>query len=321
MRMPPAVIAVIATSLMTGAATAQELKCPNVRMVVPFGSGGAADILGRVVAESMTKTLDKTFVVENRPGATGNIGTIQVVNAKPDGCTLLLNATVIATFPYSFPNLGYDPFADLVPIGGIAATPNVLVASPSVPAATVGELLKLARGQKTGINYSTSGYGLQQHLVVEQMAQLAGAKFTLVAYRTPAAMMTDIITGRVEFGSLLVGSTKSIIEEKKLRALAVVQDQRTSLLPDVPTTAEQGFPGLLGAVQFLLFAPGKTPKDTVSLLENALHRVISDESLKSRFIGIGFESTPMKSAEVVADMIRTRDAFAPIIRELKIELK
>ena len=119
----------------------------------------------------------------------------------------------------------------------------------------------------------------------------------------------------------MIGSTKSIIEEKKLRALAVVQDQRTSLLPDVPTTAEQGFPGLLGAVHFLLFAPGKTSKDTVAILESALHRVISDESLKNRFIGIGFESTPMKSAEVVAAMIRTRDAFAPIIRELKIELK
>ena len=304
-----------------GPVAATELNCQQIRLIAPFGAGGSADVATRVIAEKLEPLLKKTVVVENRPGATGNIGTQAVVNAAPDGCTMVVNGTVIATFPHSFAQLGYDPFKDLVPIGSIGTTPNVFVSGPNLPANDVKGLVKLAKERSGGINSGTSGYGLQQHLVVEVLAHKTGAKFVQVSYKSAPAIVTDLLADRVEFGSLLIGTTKALIEDKKLKAIAVVQDKRSSLLPDVPSTAEQGFPGIIGAVHFVVFAPGATPKPIVEMLDGALRQIVSDPKVKDRFFGIGFEATPMTSAEVTAEMRRTADAFAPIIKTLDLKLK
>ena len=184
--------------------------------------------------------MKKPFVVENRGGAAGDIGTLQAIDSTPDGCTLLVNATVIATFPTSFSKLPYDPFKDLVPVGGIGVTPSLIVAAASVPATDIKGLVEWSKSKPGGLNYSTAGYGLQQHLATEEIAQRTGANFTHVAYKGGGTAMTDLIAARLDFGTFLAGTTKPLIADGKLKGIAIVSDKRSDLVPEIPTTAEQG---------------------------------------------------------------------------------
>jgi tripartite-type tricarboxylate transporter receptor subunit TctC len=315
------VISALVLALVTSSAAAQDLACAQVRLIVPYPAGGATDVATRVVAERLDATLKKPVVVENRGGATGNIGTVAVVNAQPDGCTLLVNATVIATFPHSFSKLAYDPHKDLAPVGGVGVTPVLVIAAPSVPANDVKGLVEWSKSKPDGLNYSTAGYGLQQHLAIEEIAQRTGAKFTHVAYRGGGTAMTDLIAARLDFGAFLAGTTKALLADGKLKALAIVAEKRSALTPNISTTTEQGLPGMDAAgTHFMLFAPAATPKPVVAQLSAVLHKVISDPALKERFAGIGFDATPMTSDEVAAAMRQTGDRLAPLIKKLNIRL-
>ena len=310
----------LAVCLGAGSVLAADLNCPQVKLVVPYPAAGATDVATRIVAERLAAALKKTVFVENRAGATGNIGTGAVIAAAPDGCTLLVNATVIATFPASFSKLKYDPFKDLAPVGGVGITPSLILSAPAVGVSDVKTLVALSKQRPQGLSYAVAGYGLQQHLATEEIAQRSAAKFVIVPYKGGGAAMTDLIAARVDFGTFLAGTTKGLVQEGKLKALAVVQDQRSALMPNVPTTAEQGFPGLIGGVHFLLFAPAATPKATVAYLSGELHKVIADPTLKQRFLNVGFEPTPMSPEEVTAAMRKTADAMAPTIKRLNIKL-
>ena len=315
------VTAALGLCIAMSGASAQELPCSQLRLVVPYPAGGATDVATRVVAERLDAALKKPVVVENRGGATGNIGTVAVVNAAPDGCTLLVNATVIATFPHSFAKLAYDPLKDLAPVGGVGVTPVLVIAAPSVPANDVKGLIEWSKSKPEGLNYSTAGYGLQQHLAIEEIAQRSGAKFTHVAYRGGGTAMTDLIAARLDFGAFLAGTTKALLADGKLKALAIVAEKRSMLTPDIPTTTEQGLPGMDAAgTHFMMFAPAATPKPVIAQLSAALHRVIAEPSLKQRFAGIGFDATPMTAEEVAAAMRQTGDRLAPLIRKLNIRL-
>jgi tripartite-type tricarboxylate transporter receptor subunit TctC len=317
MRMYLAALALIAGA--SGAAAA-DYACSQLKLVVPYPAGGATDVATRVVAERLDAALKKAVIVENRGGATGNIGTAAVVTSPPDGCTLLVNATVIATFPYSFAKLNYDPLKDLAPVGGLGITPTLIVAAPSIPANDLKSLIAWAKSKPDGLNFSTAGYGLQQHLAVEEIGQRSGAKFTHVAYKGGGTAMTDLMTARLDFGGFLGGTTKPLIRDGQLKALAIAQDKRSELLPDVPTTAEQGFAGINGGVHFMFFAPAGTPKDTIALLSAEIRKIMSDAVIKERFASIGFDPTPLGPDEVAALMKKTGEDFAPIIKRLGIKL-
>jgi tripartite-type tricarboxylate transporter receptor subunit TctC len=315
------VMAALVLGLGIVGAAAQELPCAQVRLIVPYPAGGATDVASRVVAERLDAAMKKPFVVENRGGATGNIGTVAVVNAPADGCTLLVNATVIATFPHSFSKLAYDPHKDLAPVGGVGVTPVLVIAAPSVPANDVKSLVEWSKSKPEGLNYSTAGYGLQQHLAVEEIAQRTGAKFTHVAYRGGGTAMTDLIAARLDFGAFLAGTTKALVAEGKLKALAIVAEKRSPLTPDIPTTTEQGMPGMDAAgTHFMMFAPAATPKPVIALLGAELRKVIADPALKERFAAIGFDATPMTADEVAAAMRQTENRLAPLIKKLGIRL-
>jgi len=301
-------------------AAAADYTCSQLKLIVPYPAGGATDVATRVVAERLDAALKKAVVVENRGGATGNIGTAAVVTAPPDGCTLLVNATVIATFPYSFAKLNYDPIKDLAPVAGLGVTPTLLVAAPSIPANDIKSLVEWSKTRPDGLNFSTAGYGLQQHLSVEEIGQRAGAKFTHVAYKGGGNAMTDLMTARLDFGGFLGGTTKPLIRDGQLKALAIVQDKRSELLPDVPTTAEQGFPGINAGVHFMVFAPAATPKDIVALLSAEFRKVIEDATVKQRFATIGFDPTPLGPDEVAAAMKKAGEDWAPVIKRLNIRL-
>lgn len=300
--------------------TAADYDCARVTVIVPYPAGGAADVAGRLVADRLETLMKKSFVVENRPGATGNIGTAAVANAKPDGCTLLVNAAVIATFPSSFTKLAYDPLKDLVPLGGIGVTPTLLVAAKSVPADDLAGLVHLSKQRPAGLSFSTAGYGLLQHLAVEEMAQRAGANFVHVVYKGGAQAATDLIAARVDFGSFAAGSVIQFVKGGQLKPLAVIAESRSALVPDVATTAEQGLPGLDAGVHFMLYPPAATPKDLVSLLNAELDKIVRDPALKQRFADIGFDPAASSPQQAAAIMRKTGEAWAPIIKRLNIKL-
>ncbi|MFL5100947.1 MAG: Bug family tripartite tricarboxylate transporter substrate binding protein [Xanthobacteraceae bacterium] len=312
--------AVAALCLTASYACAADLDCAQVKLIVPYPAGGATDVAARLVGERLEAALKKSVIIETRPGATGNIGTVAVINSKPDGCTLLVNAAVIATFPYSFNKLNYDPINDLVPVGGIGITPTLLIAAPSVAANDVNELVQLSKTRPDGVSFSTAGYGLLQHLAVEEIAQRTGAKFTHIVYKGGGQATTDLITARVDFGSFAAGTVNPFLQDGKLKALAVVQDQRSALVPKVATTAEQGLPGLDAGVHFMLFAPAGTPKEIVAMLNGELRAIVGHPAMKERFLKIGFDPTPI-TAEETADIVRrTGETWAPLIKRLNIKL-
>jgi tripartite-type tricarboxylate transporter receptor subunit TctC len=299
---------------------AADFDCPRVTVIVPYPAGGAADVAARLVADRLELGLKKSFVIENRSGATGNIGTAAVVNAKPDGCTLLVNAAVIATFPWSFTKLGFDPVKDLAPIGGIGVTPTLLVAPKSLPADDLKGLVQLSKQRPDGLSFSTAGYGLLQHLAVEEVAQRTGAKFVHVVYKGGAQAATDLIVARVDFGSFAAGSVIQFVKEGQLKPLAVVQETRSDLLPDVATIAEQGLSGLDAGVHFMLYAPAATPKGVVSVLGGELNKIVGDPALKQRFAHIGYDPTALAPDAAAAIMRKTGEVWAPVIKRLNIKL-
>lgn len=303
-----------------GGALAAELNCQQIRLITPYPPGGAADVASRLLAERLEPALKKPIIIENRPGATGNIGTAAVAAAPADGCTLLNNAAVIATFTASFAKLGYDPIADLMPIGGIGITPTLLITASSNPVNDLKGLIAASKSKPDGLNFSTAGYGLLQHLAVEEIASRSGGKFTHVAYKGGAQAVTDLIAGRVDLGSFAAGSVLPLVKEGKLKALAVVSETRSALVPNVATVAEQGMPGLNAGVHFMLYAPAKTPKDIVDLLSGELRKIVGDPAMKERFINIGFDPTPASSAEMAAVMKKTGEDWSPLIRRLDIKL-
>jgi len=313
-------IAVLCAFGLATPSLAADFDCLRVTVIVPYPAGGAADVAARLVADRLELGLKKSFVIENRPGATGNIGTAAVVNAKPDGCTLLVNAAVIATFPWSFTKLGFDPVKDLAPIGGIGVTPTLLVAPKSLPADDLKGLVQLSKQRPDGLSFSTAGYGLLQHLAVEEVAQRTGAKFVHVVYKGGAQAATDLIAARVDFGSFAAGSVIQFVKEGQLKPLAVVQETRSDLLPDVAAIAEQGLPGLDAGVHFMLYTPAATPKGVVSVLGGELNKIVGDPALKQRFAHIGYDPTALAPDAAAAITRKTGEVWAPVIKRLNIKL-
>ena len=321
MNLPARCLAVLcALGWGTASALAAEFDCPRVTVIVPYPAGGAADVAARLVADRLEAGLKKSFVIENRPGATGNIGTAAVVNAKPDGCTLLVNAAVLATFPSSFSKLGFDPVKDLAPVGGIGVTPTLLVAPKSLPADDLKGLVQLSRQRPDGLSFSTAGYGLLQHLAVEEMAQRTGGKFVHVVYKGGAQAATDLIAARVDFGSFAARSVMQFVKGGELKPLAVVQPTRSDLMPEVATIAEQGLPSLDAGVHFMLYAPAATPAVVISILTGELNRIVGDPALKARFASIGYDPTALTPDAAAAIMRNTGEAWAPLIKRLNIKL-
>lgn len=315
-----AAIAAAAASVFVNSAMSAELKCSEVRLVVPYPAGGATDVAARLLGEQLETALKKTVVVDNRPGASSNIGTLSVVRATPDGCTLLINATTIATFPWSFSKLSYDPLKDLAAVGGIGNTPTVEVTSRDGKANDIKGLVAWAKEKPDGLTFASTGYGLFPHLAAEELAQLSDAKMRHVPYKGIAQASGDLITGRVDFGSFTLGSVMSLINEGALKPLAIYADRRSELVPNIPTTVEQGLKGHDAGVRYLVFAPPSTPKDTISLLSAVLSKIVSDTKLKPRFMRIGFDPTPMSAEEASVAMRKAGDDWAPVIKRLNIKL-
>jgi tripartite-type tricarboxylate transporter receptor subunit TctC len=286
-----------------------------VRVIVAFTAGGTTDILARNVGQRLSEKLNQQFVVENKPGAGGNIGTEFVVRSAPDGYTLIVDSVgPIAVNPTLYPKLGYNPLTDLVPIVQIAEVPNVLVVNPAVPAKTVEELIAYAKANPGKLNYASTGVGTSAHLAGFVLAKRAGIEATHVPYKGADAVR-DLVAGRVQFMFATIPSVIQHIHSGGLRAIAVTSVKRSRSLPEVPTVAESGLPGFEAGSWFGFFGPKGMPSEVVATLNRAVNEIIAVPAMEAQLIKEGADpagGTPQQFAQFVQ---REYEKWKTVVRD------
>lgn len=296
-------------------ARAQEYPARPIRIIVPFSPGGAVDGPTRTVAQELTRRLGQQVVVENRPGAGATIGTEAVAKAAPDGYTLLLASQTNAISATLYPKLSFQPIDDFAPISLIGREPGVLVVHPSVQAASVQELVALARAQPGRIDYASSGNGSGQHLFAAQFLSLAGVRMNHVPYRGSGQATTDLIGGVVSMAVPGIAGMLPHIRAGKLRALAITGEKRSPQLPEVPTMAEAGIPGFVTYVWLGLLAPKGTPGAVIERLNREVLASLEMPEVKSYMANASIEALGSTPAEFGSFFRAERDHWARVIKE------
>jgi len=296
----------IAMTLAAAIACAQDYPAKPVRLVVGFPPGGSNDIVARHLAPKLGEVLGVQTIVENRPGANAIIGTEYVAKSPPDGYTLTLaSVSPLVISPFTYAKIPYDTVRDFAGITTVAMTPEVIAVHPSVPAHSLKELIALAKAQPGKLDFSSSGNGGLPHLVIELFKTVAGVNVQHVAYKGAGPALTDTLGGQVHGIAVDFPVLYPQIKAGKLRGLVVASERRNALLPDLPTSAEQGLPKLFAVNWFAIMAPAKTPRPIVDKLHAALLKSALSPELKERFVGIGVESMTVASP----------DAFAAFLKE------
>ncbi|MGH8703678.1 MAG: Bug family tripartite tricarboxylate transporter substrate binding protein [Burkholderiales bacterium] len=289
-------------------AQAQQYPTRPVRFVVPFAPGGSVDTLARTVGPRLADTLGQQVVVDNRPGGNGDIGMLIVAKAPPDGYTLLLGYIAnLAIAPSLYAKMPYDPVKDYAPITQIATSPNVLTAHPSVQVKSLKELIALARAKPGAVNFASTGIASVGHLTGELLNNLAGMKMTHVPYKGGGQAIIDLVGGHVQVMFSGFSAAMPHIKSGKIRALAVTGAGRSPALADVPTIAEQGFPGVEATAWYGVLAPAGTPKPVVARLHGEIVKVLKLPDVVQRLDALGFElvgSTPEQFSAYIRSEIK-----------------
>jgi tripartite-type tricarboxylate transporter receptor subunit TctC len=282
-----AVITAIAAPF-TFAQGAANYPTKPVRLVVPFPAGGTTDILARAVAQKLSEAWGRQMIVDNRPGAGGNIGSDLVAKSAPDGYTLLMGTVgTHAINPSLYKNMPYDHVKDFAPVILVAGVPNVLVVNPSLPVHSVPELIAYAKANPGKLNFASSGNGTSIHLSGELFKAMTGVEMTHVPYKGSAPALTDLIGGQVQLMFDNLPSSLPFIKAGKLRALAVTSGARAAALPDLPTLAESGLPGFEASSWFGVLAPAGTPRDIVAKLNGAIAGWLASPEAKEKLLAQG----------------------------------
>jgi tripartite-type tricarboxylate transporter receptor subunit TctC len=313
-----AMIAVATGVLASGAAAQQRYPEKPVRLVVPYAPGGGTDILARVLSPKVSESLGQTLVVENRPGAGGNIGAEAVAKAAPDGYTLVMGANTIA-INAGLGKLPFDPVKDFAPVTMLASAPMVVVVHPSVNARTLKELIALAKANPGTLNFSTPGNGTPQHLAEELLNRMAGVNIQHVLYKGGGPALTDIVAGQTQVAVLTMGSVKPYVDQGKLRALAVATARRSKAMPDVPTVAEAGVPGYEADLWYGIFAPAGTPPEVIARLNADFGKALAAPEVQERLAVQGFEIAPSTPEQLGAIHRGDIDKYGRLIREAGIK--
>ncbi len=291
-------------------------------MIVPFTAGSSSDTIARVVAAKMGDRLGQQIAVDNRAGGSTIIGTNLVAKAAPDGYTLgLANSTTHAATVALNSKLPFDPVGDFTPIGMIGSSPFVLVSSPSLPAATLRDVVSLAKAKPGSLNYASAGTGTLAHLAGELFKSKAGVNITHVPYRGSAQSMLDLMDGRIELSVSTIPPTLQFIRDGKLRALAVMSRRRNTALPDVPTVGEAGVPDCEAALWTALVAPAGLPADIVKRLTDALIEAMSDPGMQHALAVEGVDAEPGPPATVAAAIVSDTAKWREVVAKAHISLE
>ncbi len=296
-------------------AVADDYPTRPITLIVPYTAGGGNDVMARIVADKMSAALGQPIVVENRGGAGGSIATRAVAHAAHDGYTLGLGGTgTLAIDPTLYPNVGYDPRKDFAPIGLIATSALVVLVHPSVPAKTIPELIALARQEPGKLTYASAGVGSGIHLGAELFAYMAGIKLTHIPYKGSAPALTDLIGGHVSIYFSSLPPAIGLVQDGKVRALAVTGPERSKIFPDLPTVAEAALPGYAAVLHYGIVAPAGTPKPIVDRLAAALRVAIASPDVASKIAADGAEIMGMTPAEYAADIDREEAKWSEVVR-------
>jgi tripartite-type tricarboxylate transporter receptor subunit TctC len=302
------------------AALAQDYPGKPIRLVVGYSPGGTTDIIARIIGAQLSKTLHQAVVVENRPGAGGNIGADFVAKAAPDGYTLMLGtAGTMAVNPWIYKNMPFDTVHDFAPISLIASLPNLMVVNPKVPARNVQEFVAWAKQHPGKVFFASSGIGNTPHLTAELFNQTTGLNMIHVPYKGSGPAMTDLVGGKVQVMFDNMPSAIGHARSGELRALAVTSPKRVSSAPDIPTVAESGYPGFKVVTWFGLFAPAGTPSAVIERLNREVADAVRDPQVHKHLLDLGAEPTSNSPAEFSKLVKDEKETWGKVVKAAKIQ--
>ncbi|WP_418319772.1 Bug family tripartite tricarboxylate transporter substrate binding protein [Piscinibacter sakaiensis] len=310
------ILSAITLAVLSPGAAAQPYPNQPIRLIVPYSAGGGTDLMARAIAEKLTHELAVQVIVDNRPGAGGNIATAAATRAPADGYTLLFGAAgPLAVNPALYMKLPFDPLKDFMPIGLVGQMSLFLTVPAALPVRSLKDLIELAKSRPAQLNYASSGIGGTTHLAMEVLKSQTGAGLTHVPYKGTAAGVTDMLGGSIHAIFDAWATTGPHVQAGKLKYLAVSTASRSALEPQVPTVAESGFPGFDLYVWYGLMAPTGTPPEIIAKLSSATAKVMAQADLRERFASIGME--PLSSTpEQFSAHLRTETAkWAKIVRD------
>ncbi|MFW7347789.1 MAG: tripartite tricarboxylate transporter substrate binding protein [Pigmentiphaga sp.] len=287
-----------------------------IKLIIAFAPGGTSDTLGRLVATHLSKALKQPVVAENRPGATGTIGTNAVAKAAPDGYTLLMASSSSHYSAYLYPSIPYDLKNDFAPVAGMAVLPLYVVARPDFPANNISELVALAKKKNNTVTYASPGSGGAAHLATELFMKEAGIQMLHVPYKGVAAALADIMGGRVDLIFDSVSTSQQYIATGKLKALGITSAQRAKVVPTVPTVAESGFPGFEATYWMGLWAPAGTSPAMIERINSAVQDFLKSDEMKQRIAEIGGELLPGSPQDFGSYVDRDSKKWIGIIKDL-----
>ncbi len=308
--------------LWSACAAAQPYPSKPVRVIVPFGAGGATDIMARVMAARWQEVFGQRFVVENRTGANGNIGAEYVARSAADGYTLLvLDLGSFTSGPAVTPNLPFDPVNDFTPITLLIGSPYGLAVTPSLPVKNVPELLAWAKANPGRFNYATLGEGSTSHLAGLELAARAGTSFSFVPYKGGAQVLTEVAAGQAQALGLAMLSTYPFVQGGKLKLIAVMSRERMAILPEVPTVAESGHPGFVAGQWQAVYAPKGLPPEIAERIRGESARFLNAPETRKRFADQGAEVMPGSGEALARFVTDERAKFTRLVKEHKIKIE
>ena len=301
-----------------GPAHAQTWPDKPIKLIISFAPGGVHDTLARVLQPKLTEALGQPIVIENRPGAGGNIAAEAVAKSAPDGYTFLVASEAIATNEYLYRGMAYDPYKDLAPVAKLADYPMALIANPSLPANNVKELVALARAKPGSLSYGSAGVGASGHLAGELFNSAEGVNLVHVPYKGGAPALADLIAGRVQVMFLSVSLSAPQAKQGRIKVLALTGEKRSDKLPGVSTTAEQGFPGVQALLFSSLLAPAATPAPVIRRMNAEVVKALRSPEVEKRLDDLGAVPAPTTPEEFASILKRDGETWGKVIREKNI---
>jgi tripartite-type tricarboxylate transporter receptor subunit TctC len=292
-----------------------------VRLINPFPPGGSSDPSCRLLADALTKSLGQQFVVDNRGGGNGNIGTALASKATPDGYVLVFaSGTTFTINPFVYTNMGFDPKKDMDPIIKFGSVPNVLVVNPALPARTLAEFTQYVKARPDELNYASAGNGSSMHLAAELYQKMSGTKMRHIPYVSPGLATQDTIANRTQLIFHLLPAVAQQALAGNVRALAVLAPTRSSVLPEVPTTKEAGMPGLEAGTWYTVLAPAGTPKTVIAVLNRQINATLAEPVFRKRVLDMGLTVMGGTPADVTSYIESESKRWSEVVRSAGVKV-